>query len=152
MKIIIISDNHYDFNIVSTIAKKHPDADYYFHCGDSQMSEEDLKPFISIKGNNDFNPFPKKLVVKLNDYYSILLVHGDGYGYFNLQNRLYELAIDNACNIVAHGLTHIPYQTNKDGITILNPGSTSLPRDGISKSYAILLIEDQESEITHITI
>ena len=43
-----------------------------------------------------------------------------------------------AGSVVLSGHTHIPVlETNADGVTLLNPGSTSIPKGGFPASYAI---------------
>lgn len=43
-------------------------------------------------------------------------------------------------DILLHGHTHIPVRKNINGITVLNPGSVSLPKGGSERGY--LLCED----------
>ena len=41
-------------------------------------------------------------------------------------------------SVVLSGHTHIPVlETNADGVTLLNPGSTSIPKGGFPASYAV---------------
>ena len=43
-----------------------------------------------------------------------------------------------AGSVVLSGHTHIPVlKTNADGVTLLNPGSTSIPKGGFPASYAV---------------
>ena len=51
MKIVVISDNHGDKDVIERIVNIHKDADLYLHCGDSQMFDHEIYPFISVKGN-----------------------------------------------------------------------------------------------------
>ena len=41
-------------------------------------------------------------------------------------------------DVLLHGHTHIPACEEKDGITYLNPGSVSIPKEGSANSYMIL--------------
>lgn len=43
-----------------------------------------------------------------------------------------------AGDILLHGHTHVPERTAKDGITILNPGSVSIPKNDSHQGYMIL--------------
>lgn len=79
LKICLCSDNHNNRDALSKILNDNPTCDYYFHLGDSGMSQDDLYPFISIKGNNDWlNDFPIQRIVNLNNR-KILMIHGNGY-------------------------------------------------------------------------
>lgn len=41
-------------------------------------------------------------------------------------------------DILIHGHTHVPCFEQKDGVTILNPGSVSIPKEGSVESYMVL--------------
>ena len=63
MKILVISDTHYELDNLSKLLKKYPDMDLYLHAGDSEWSPDELFPFQSVKGNRDYlSSFPKELV------------------------------------------------------------------------------------------
>ena len=47
-------------------------------------------------------------------------------------------AEENDCIAVCYGHTHVPGCEDFSGITLLNPGSLSQPRDGTNGSYAII--------------
>ena len=51
LKICLMSDNHGDEYSLSKVLSDNPACDYYIHCGDSLMSEDEIRPFISVKGN-----------------------------------------------------------------------------------------------------
>ena len=51
-----------------------------------------------------------------------------------------------AGSVILSGHTHIPVlEINQDGVTLLNPGSTSIPKGGFAASYA--LYEDGEFSV-----
>ncbi|MDU5587891.1 MAG: metallophosphoesterase family protein, partial [Finegoldia magna] len=50
----------------------------------------------------------------------------------------------NNCDIVITGHTHVKVLEEKDGVILLNPGSPSIPKDGV-KSVAI--IDDDEIKL-----
>ena len=43
-----------------------------------------------------------------------------------------------AGDVLLHGHTHVPACETRDGITYLNPGSVSIPKDGSAHSYIVL--------------
>ena len=43
-----------------------------------------------------------------------------------------------AGDVLLHGHTHVPACEMRDGITYLNPGSVSIPKDGSAHSYMVL--------------
>lgn len=148
MKIVLVSDNHFQIKVLQDIISLNQDADYYLHCGDSQMTEEALRPFASVKGNNDFYPFPKQKIIRLNQYFQLMMIHGDQIGYFIAPEKLASVAKKNGCNIICYGHTHIPLHEYINGVYVLNPGSTSFPRSTLSKTYMIIDIDDDKIETT----
>ncbi|MDO4500151.1 MAG: metallophosphoesterase [Erysipelotrichaceae bacterium] len=141
MKIALCSDNHGLTEALEIIKRENPDCDYYWHLGDSQAdTPEEISPFISVKGNNDWpNIFPRFRVLSANGHY-FFLIHGDGYIY-NLKN-LVELARNNGCQTVLFGHTHIFTHTQLMGMELINPGSCCYNRNGEGPTYAILHIDD----------
>lgn len=152
LNIVLVSDNHLDHKVLKKIVKDNQKTDLFLHCGDSQMNAAQLAPFISVKGNNDNEPYPKSLIIDLNEHFKILLIHGDNINYYApLQNLVY-LAKQNDCNIIAYGHTHIPFEHNEDKILILNPGSTTLPRNHQGKTYMKITITDTKIDTKLISI
>lgn len=79
----------------------------------------------------------KSRVVKFDEY-QFYLVHG----YEETEAERIQQAKVLGCQVVVSGHTHVKVLEKKDGITVLNPGSTTLPKDG-ARSYAYY----QKSEI-----
>ena len=80
----------------------------------------------------------------------ILLTHGHYYGVSVGMERLKEEARARGCNIAMFGHTHRPYLSQEEGLTVLNPGSLSFPRqDGRKPTY--MLMEIDENGEAHFT-
>lgn len=62
---------------------------------------------------------------------TVYATHGHVYN----ANNLPPLSVG---DILLHGHTHVPERTVKDGITILNPGSVSIPKNESHHGYMIL--------------
>jgi len=132
--LMVVSDNHRDVNLLTELAMLHPDYEYYLHCGDSEMSEEEMRPFVSVKGNNDYLPLPKQRVIHTESG-TILMVHGHlSLGATSLARQAQALG----ANLVLVGHTHAPSHQVIDGVQIINPGALSHPRGGHNLSYALL--------------
>ena len=79
MQIVLCSDNHGDRKSLDIILARHPGADLYLHCGDSEFSKDMLMPFASVRGNNDYDySFPKYRVVETK-HHNIFITHGNLY-------------------------------------------------------------------------
>ena len=126
--------------------------DLLIHLGDLEGSEGYLEtiapcPVEMVAGNNDFfSRLPREKVITLGSR-KVLLTHGHNhyvnYGY----DRLREAARQNGCDYAFFGHIHRPVYETDEGITVVNPGSISLPRqDNKRPSYAVLDI-DRKGEI-----
>lgn len=146
-KIVVMSDNHGDDNMLKYIKELEPNADYYVHCGDSEaFYTEQLAGYICVKGNNDWSlDLPKEAKLKVEGM-NILITHGQTFGYFNREYAMNDILTRNHCQILLSGHTHIP-MFEKDGeFYYINPGSTSLPRGGSQPSYCVLTIDNKKVE------
>lgn len=146
--IVLASDNHYDYAAMEYIKNTHQNADYYFHCGDSELSDKELEGWYVVSGNNDyFATLPDELVVEVEGL-RFLLVHGNR-DKVNIDNHktLIEHAKRCNCQVACFGHTHRVFDMEKDGIRLLNPGSTTFPRDGAIGKYMLLYVDGDEIEV-----
>lgn len=140
MKIVVVSDSHKNEMVLNEILSANPDADYYFHLGDSEMYLEDIKPFVSVKGNVDFDyNLPSDRVVDTS-LLSIYMCHGNLY--YSDPRLIAEAAKENKCKIALFGHTHEFYSQIINDIYVINPGSCSRSKDG-HNSYVIINIDDK---------
>lgn len=147
-KVVVMSDNHGFDQILEEIKILEPDADYYIHCGDSEAHRMGmLDGMICVAGNNDWGlDLPRYAKIQIEDL-TILITHGQYYGYFN---RLAMMEVDlrkHGANAMFSGHTHIPDFEEKDGFYFLNPGSTTLPRGGSKRSYAVAMIDGTHMDV-----
>lgn len=142
-KIVIMSDNHGDQSMIDYVKEHEQDGDYYIHCGDSEAYDlRVLEGFICVKGNNDWSldlPKEARLVV---EGVSIFITHGQYFGYFNRELAMNDILTRNHCQVLISGHTHIPMFQKDESFYYINPGSTTLPRGGSARSYAVLFIDN----------
>lgn len=151
MKIIVASDSHYRNDILDELVEKHKDADLFIHCGDLEDDPLYYPRWIFVRGNNDyFTGFDSERIIHA-DGHKILVLHSHRCSFLRREEDLVRMAYDEECDIVLYGHTHVSRMTWKNGVFLLNPGSTSSPRDGTSPSYAILTIDKAhvEAKIIH---
>ena len=93
-----------------------------------------------VRGNCDTEvdqmvlPFPI-----LADY--ALLDAGNGSTVFVTHGHKHNLSAMpplKAGDVLLHGHTHVPACATQDGVTYLNPGSVSIPKEGSAHSYMVL--------------
>ena len=150
MKILIVSDTHGDdYNMWEAIAAEEP-IDMLIHCGDIAHSVSDIEdeigcPVHAVAGNNDFMlNLPQKDIFNIGKY-RVLLMHGHQYNIYRDQSTLFYVARENNVDIVMFGHIHVPVLIEEEGITLVNPGSLTYPRQkGGSPSYIVMTVEDDK--------
>ena len=147
MTLLVISDTHGMHDHAYDVIKRvKPDVMY--HLGDAQGWEDSLIsladcPAECVRGNCDFaSPLPYDIVTKLGKH-NVFLTHGHMYDVkFSLWG-LVDAAKERGCDVVMYGHTHYPLITEKEGVTIVNPGSISLPRQpGRLPSFVVCDIDN----------
>ena len=155
MRIVVRADSHGAGSPVMKIVEKNIyTADLFIHLGDG---EEDMLGvlleypeinLIQIKGNCDLgSASPEFRIIETvpgpdDKEVKILAVHGHLQNVNRGTDELLRLAHENDCGIVLFGHTHRRCEINEGGVTLINPGSCSLPRDGSSPSYAFIDITE----------
>ena len=146
MKILVVSDTHgYNANLLKVIEKEKP-FEMLVHCGDLSMDADDLMdiagtPVYVCAGNNDY--FYNLKQEEMFDIYDhrVLVVHGHRQGVYNGVHQLLYKAEESDADIVMFGHTHMPYIDEVEGITFINPGSLTYPRqENRRETYALLNI------------
>ena len=150
MKILVASDTHYNIEpLISAVKAEKPDK--VFLLGDILGREEEVEatcevPITVVRGNCDSDiSLPSEVVEEIGRH-KVLLTHGHYYGVgtdvYDL-DELIEAAMNRGCDMVFYGHTHYPlYERNYKGMTILNPGSITSPRQpGGAHTYAILEVD-----------
>ncbi len=150
-KILILSDTHgNDKNMEKVIEKQKP-VDVFIHLGDIEGSEDRIEGLLNpgcqiylIKGNNDFfsEDLQPETEFELGGH-RIFLTHGHTYGVNYDMETLAEEAKKRGCDIAMFGHTHRPYFDTVDGVTLINPGSISYPRQADRRcSYMVMEMDD----------
>ncbi|MCT8136852.1 phosphodiesterase [Anaerobacillus sp. CMMVII] len=152
MKLGFISDTHGGYENVVQVLKLLKDSDQICHLGDvlyhgprnnipttynPKKLVDTLKgrsDIIYVRGNCDADVDETVLEQDLSsksrvitfDNYKFFLVHG----YEETEEERIQLAKKHGCQVVISGHTHVKVLKEQDGIIVLNPGSTTIPKDG----------------------
>jgi len=147
MKVLVISDTHFNYETMLKIINTEKDIELIIHAGDmlddikSLKSEFPQYSYEYVLGNNDFTlTVPTERIFEVENT-KILLTHGHKFGVKRDLNNLYYKAQEVGANICIYGHTHIRHLESYDGIHILNPGY------GGFGEYAVIDINDNEFEI-----
>ena len=152
MYFIVVSDNHGRQEVLRDIQNKHPKAKAFLHCGDSELSPDQIDSYVSVMGNNDvYHDYPANLVVDI-DGTRVFMIHGHRLSGFNKMAQLVNMAKKNDCQIACFGHTHVFDHKVIDGINIINPGSVWHSRDGSRPCYAIVTVEDQQISVSKVEL
>ena len=146
MKIVCTSDSHNRLDVLQRIVEIHPNADMYLDAGDSQRKEFELDPFITVRGNCDYdNDVSARYRILIAKDIKIYLFHGDR-ALLSL-DALSNTAKNNGCQMIIHGHTHVPHYSFHEGVHILCPGSVSLPRTRMGRTYALIDIDGNNVDV-----
>lgn len=147
MRVLIVSDTHgrhYNFDDALEQVGK---IDYLVHLGDVEGEEwyyENLTgcPVYMIAGNNDtFSRSMSQMEIKFGKNVAFM-THGHQYYVSRGIEDILREGKRRGANIIMHGHTHKPYIKEIDGITVINPGSLTLPRqEGRKPSYIVMEID-----------
>ena len=147
-KVVAMSDNHGDEGYIYQVLEYESDADIFVHCGDSESYDQELlRKFFAVRGNNDWGLNLKEHLILQVAGHRIYVCHGHKAGYFNRQITLVSLAHENNCDIVLSGHTHIACHEIYEGVHLVNPGSTRLPRGYNGPSYCVLYLDDEKVDV-----
>ena len=151
MKVLIVSDTHRRHENYLKVLEQVKPLDLVIHCGDVEGGEYLIEeaagcPVEMIQGNNDyFSDLPREKEFQLGKY-RVLLVHGHQYrvnfGFEELAREARSRGID----LVMYGHTHRPVIVQEHGLTILNPGSLTYPRQDGRRPSCIIMETDAGQE------
>ena len=153
MIIAVVSDTH---GIVLPVAYslQRNKVDIVLHLGDYASDAKKIEQITgmeiyAVAGNCDENSkdVPEELVLEIRRK-KFFLTHGHNYDVDNGIDKIVEKAKEVGADYALFGHTHVHLRERVDGITVLNPGSTTLPRQGDTKGYYIVnLIEKSVNRI-----
>ncbi len=117
-------------------------------------NDYDMYPIVNVKANgtND-EPYFSQIKVPANQCikicgHSIFMTHGHHYSLYNGTGSIEETARLADNRIAVFGHTHFPLQRKVyPDLTIINPGSITLPRGGSSASYVVAEIKKGRNDI-----
>lgn len=153
MIVAVVSDTH---GIVLPVAYslQRNKVDVVLHLGDNVEDARKIEQITGMEvyvvtGNCDenFKDTPEDLVLEIRRK-KFFLTHGHNYNVNNGIDKIVEKAKELGADYALFGHTYVHLREKVDGITVLNPGSTTMPRQGDTKGYYIVnLIEKSVNRI-----
>ncbi len=143
MRVIVFSDTHGNIGAADKIVLDNISCDHFIFLGDGINEAEILrskypdKKFFCVAGNCDKGCAPTSMVVELFNN-KLYLTHGHLCNVGESTKQIVQNAIKEKAMIALFGHTHKRYYKEENGLFILNPGSASLPKDGLPPSCAFI--------------
>lgn len=150
MRIAVISDTHRAGKYINLAKKLIEDSDILIHLGDNIDDVELLSSgfkgkVYAVAGNCDFSSkYPKEGIIEVNGV-KIFYTHGDLYGVKTTMTNIYYRGRELNADIVLFGHTHIHGIERTEEMTLMNPGSISLPH--FKGRYVGIIDIDDEGNI-----
>jgi len=149
-RVLIVSDSHGQNHNLWRILEREKPYDLLIHCGDYEyeLSEMEIRAGCEVRlvaGNNDYpGRYPERQEFKIGSH-KVLLVHGHRNRLYAGLQALYYQACEIEADYVIFGHLHRPVMETYNGVTFLNPGSVTYPRqaDHIC-TYMTLTFENSE--------
>ena len=148
MKLLVISDTHGHIDRAIRLLPLFKDLDAIIHLCDFLRDAEQLQKFTEVKviavGGNGDGVFSKLEAIKTLEtpFGTIVITHGHLHGAKKGIDRLLYQAGECEAKAVLFGHTHTPFYGVFDGISLINPGSLSLPGHDGQGTYAVLKIDE----------
>ena len=149
-KIIIMSDSHGTAAHALRAMEKEKPFDLLVHLGDVQGHDQEIAvaagcPCYFVRGNCDYDQnLPTFTVFQIGNH-KVYAAHGHRQHVSYGTEYLEQSALQYGCDIAMYGHTHVPDLREKEKITILNPGSISLPRQNDPKRTHVVMTHDQKT-------
>ena len=148
-RIFVISDTHLSrfTEFPTTLLAEAENSDLIIHAGDFCNSHvlhglRNINKVIAVQGNMDEPELKDALPIKERfDIEGVQIGLTHGYG---SPNKVVDNIKDMLTNvdILIFGHSHLPYNENRNGCILFNPGSCTEPRAAIIPTYGIINVEN----------
>lgn len=136
MRIVVVSDTHRNYAALRHVVETQPGAGLFIHLGDGEAELRQVKAdfpdlqFLSVQGNCDSSSeIPAENVLEVAGK-RIFYTHGHRYSVKYGMQAFEKKARMVHADIALYGHTHIPEESYRDGLYIMNPGSLGSPARG----------------------
>ena len=147
MRVLIVSDTHGRHRNFDDALGQAGEIDYLVHLGDVGGEERYYEtvcgcPAYVLAGNNDmFSRSLPQMEIRFGKKVAFM-AHGHQYFVSHGLEDILREGKRRKADIIMHGHTHKPFVREIDGITVLNPGSLTFPKqEGHRPSYIIMEID-----------
>ena len=142
-KCLVLSDTHGNMQAVQKLTGIMAEADFVFYLGDgmrdiARYALSNPQKFKIAEGNCDiFSAGEREGVIEIEGV-KVLYCHGHRYGVKRGLEHLLARAKELGCTLALYGHTHEARVDTMDGVTLINPGSTT--KFTVNPSYCYLVL------------
>ena len=152
MRILVISDTHGKIDRVIEVYNKlaaEAPVDRIVHCGDFYSDAREIRarlgaPMLAVKGNCDGCFDSESYGILETEFGNIFVTHGHMEDVQFSMQKLFYRAQEMGCVGAFFGHTHRSVFVETGGVSLLNPGSLSLPRDGSGGTFGLVVTSEDE--------
>ena len=148
MLVGVISDTHKEVTYIRKAMEKLKAMDMIIHLGDNVEDVKEIEKIfkgtiINVRGNCDFsNKTPNERTIVLEGK-KLLITHGHKYGVKDNLLKLRYRALELGADLVLYGHTHVSKVDFEEGIFFVNPGSCTLPKNGLNSVATVEITEEK---------
>lgn len=154
MRIGVVGDIHGNLQGLEQALRSMGPVDHLLFTGDGYREIVKVKlnigvPIKGVAGNCDFySEYPSEQVLRLDDH-KVMLTHGHRYGVKQGLTTIGLAGREKGLELVVFGHTHVPVNTEWEGIRLFNPGTLCPERSYRGITYGIIEINQNGFTFFH---
>jgi hypothetical protein len=143
-KLLVISDTHGCLAALASVLNwaRHvaPEAAVFLGDGieDLQRAPSLSCAWHKVRGNGDWGTAAQDMAVFDFGGHRFFICHGHRHDVYGGKQLLAAAAANNGADAALFGHTHVPFNREVGGITLVNPGSVGRPRSNAGATFALI--------------
>lgn len=137
MRVLVISDNHSERNILTEVYNT-VGPDLAIHLGDSEFpyGDGEMEHYLRVTGNTDHDDdYPEE---GYSDEAKMFYTHGHLYGIKSSREKLADKARESGADYALYGHSHVAKVEKINDVYVINPGSITSSRNEYPESYLVI--------------
>ena len=154
MRIGVLGDIHGNLRGLERALRTMGPIDHLLFTGDGYREISKIKhnlsvPIIGVAGNCDFSTeYPSEQIFQLESH-QVMLTHGHRYGVKQGLTTISLAGRERGVNLIVFGHTHLPLNTEWEGIKLFNPGTLCPERAYRGVTYGMIEIDRDKLKLFH---